>query len=94
MTDRQSALVVGAGTGLGAALGRCFAESGGMNVAVAARKPDRLSGLVDTLTAHGVNAVAAACDATDESSVQAMFDQICDDPGEPDVVVYNTGAVG
>ena len=91
MTDRQTALVVGAGTGLGAALARCFAGSG-MNVAVAARDPDRLSALVETLNAEGAKAVAVACDATDEGSVRALFDQMNESPGEPDVVVYNAGA--
>ncbi len=91
MADRQTALVVGAGSGLGAALARCFAESG-MNVTVAARNPDRLAGLVDSLTEHGVNAAAVACDATDERSVRALFDRTKDGPGEPDVVVYNAGA--
>lgn len=91
MADRQTALVVGAGTGLGAALARCFA-AGGMDVTVVARQPDRLSGLVDALKTKGVNATAAACDATDEGSVQALFDTLEDQAGGPDMVVYNAGA--
>jgi len=92
MADRQTALVVGAGAGLGAALARCFADSG-MNVAMAARDPERLSALVDALNAQGVRAVALACDATEERSVRALFDQVGDNPGDPDLVVYNAGAL-
>ena len=91
MADRQTALVVGAGPGLGAALARCFAD-GGMDVTIAARELDRLSALVDALTAKAVNAVAVACDATDEDSVRALFDTFDDDAGGPDVVVFNAGA--
>lgn len=88
---RHAALVVGAGPGLGTALARCFA-GGGMDVAVAARDADRLSGLVDELRTGGVRAVAAACDATDEASVQTLFERVGDAIGEPDLVVYNAGA--
>ena len=47
MADK-SVLIVGAGAGLGASLGRCFAGAG-YNIAVAARRPERLEGLITEL---------------------------------------------
>ncbi|MBT4719603.1 MAG: SDR family NAD(P)-dependent oxidoreductase, partial [Rhodospirillaceae bacterium] len=56
MADK-SVLIVGAGAGLGASLGRCFAGAG-YNIAVAARRPERLEGLITELTDIGVKAEA------------------------------------
>ena len=83
-----TALIVGAGTGLGAALARRFARAG-MKVAVARRSSDQLAPLVDEL---GGSARAYACDATDESAVQGLFAAVASDLGRPALVVFNAGA--
>jgi len=57
----QSALIVGAGSGLSASLARLL-EAGGVRVALAARTP----GKPNTIR----------CDATDRGQVEAMFDQV------------------
>ena len=90
MTDRETAVVVGAGPGLGAALARCFANAG-MNVAVAAREPARLSGLMDTLARGGTHA-AFGCDATVADDVARLFEKVGDRMGVPRLVVFNAGA--
>ena len=83
----ETALIVGAGQGLSAALARAFAGAG-MTVALAARKPDKLAGL-----AAETGARVYACDAGDAASVAALFDALDGDLGDgrggPDVVVYN-----
>lgn len=84
----ETAVIVGTGPGLGAALARRFAR-GGMNVAVAARNPDRLAGLVAEL---GGKARAYACDATDEQAVTALYASVARDFGAPRLVVFNAGA--
>jgi NAD(P)-dependent dehydrogenase (short-subunit alcohol dehydrogenase family) len=78
-----TALIVGAGSGLSAALARRFARSG-MQVALAARSPGRLAALCSEIGAR-----AYACDATQEAQVVRLFEDIRGASGEPDVVVYN-----
>ena len=86
--DTETALVVGAGTGLGAALIRCFAGAG-LSVAAALREPEKLAPLIEELDG---GARAYPCDATKESEVQTLYDNVASDLGEPDLVVYNAGA--
>jgi NAD(P)-dependent dehydrogenase (short-subunit alcohol dehydrogenase family) len=80
------AVVVGAGPGLGSALGRRFAQAG-MRVALARRRPDELQALAAELKGR-----AYACDAADEASVQALFQHVVSDLGTPEAVIYNAGA--
>ena len=83
MADKETALIVGAGQGLSASLARLFASEG-MDVAIAARNTDKLSGLCEE-----TGASAYACDAVDAGQVDALFAAVTADIGEPDVVVYN-----
>ena len=78
----QSALIVGAGSGLSASIARAFAKAG-MQIALAARSVDDLAGL-----AQETNAKTYACDAADRASVDKLFAEL-DKAGAPDVVVYN-----
>lgn len=86
MADREIALIVGAGQGLSASLARQCAASG-MDVAIAARDTDKLSGLVDES-----NAKAYRCDASQPGDVAALFDAVTGDIGVPNLVVYNPSA--
>lgn len=83
--ERETALIVGAGSGLSAALARLFAHEG-MVIALAARNPDKLS----ALTAE-TGAIALACDASDAAQVEHLFSSVDDRLGTPSVVVYNAG---
>jgi NAD(P)-dependent dehydrogenase (short-subunit alcohol dehydrogenase family) len=78
----QSALIVGAGSGLSASLARVFARQG-MRVALAARAVDKLAGL-----AKDTGAKTYACDASQRADVDTLFAAL-DTAGAPDVVVYN-----
>ena len=78
----QSALIVGAGSGLSASLARAFAKEG-MSVALAARAVDKLAGL-----AKETGAKTYACDASQRAEVDKLFAAL-DSAGAPDVVVYN-----
>ena len=78
----QSALIVGAGSGLSASLARAFAKEG-MSVALAARAVDKLAGL-----AKETGAKSYACDASQRAEVDKLFAAL-DSAGAPDVVVYN-----
>jgi short-subunit dehydrogenase len=78
----QSALIVGAGSGLSASVARTFAGAG-MAVALAARSTDDLAAL-----AKETKAKTYACDAAQRSDVDRLFTAL-DAAGAPDVVVYN-----
>ena len=86
MSKDRVAMVVGVGGGLGAALGRRFAEAG-MNVALAAR-----GDAITAPLAEEIKGSAYPVDVTDEAAVEALFDRLRDDLGEPDLVVFNAGA--
>ena len=83
MSDKATALIVGAGDGLSASLARTFSEAG-MNVALAARNIDKLSDLAESLGAK-----AFSCDATELSDVNQLFSAVSQHFAEPEVVIYN-----
>ncbi|HUC62974.1 MAG TPA: SDR family NAD(P)-dependent oxidoreductase [Alphaproteobacteria bacterium] len=82
-SETPSALIVGVGSGLSAALARACARDG-MKVALAARNTDKLASLVAETKAR-----AYRCDASDEAQVAALFDAVERDLGVPTLVVYN-----
>ncbi len=86
MSDTETALIVGAGPGLGAALARRFTAAG-MTVAVARRQADELRALAQEIDGH-----AFACDVTDADAVAALFEAVAAALGPPDLVVYHAGA--
>jgi NAD(P)-dependent dehydrogenase (short-subunit alcohol dehydrogenase family) len=78
----QSALIVGAGSGLSASLARAFAKAG-LRVTLAARSIEKLASL-----AAETGAKAIACDATKRADIEKLFADL-DAAAAPDVVVYN-----
>jgi NAD(P)-dependent dehydrogenase (short-subunit alcohol dehydrogenase family) len=81
--QRETALIVGAGSGLSASLARLFSREG-MAVALAARNTDKLAALVSE-----TGAIALACDASDPTQVERLFARVDEQLGAPAVVVYN-----
>jgi NAD(P)-dependent dehydrogenase (short-subunit alcohol dehydrogenase family) len=81
----ETALIVGAGSGLSASLARLL-HGEGMRVALAARNTGKLASLV-----KNTDALALACDAVVPSQVEAMFAAVEAKWGVPDLVVYNAG---
>lgn len=84
--DLKTALIVGVGPGLGASLARLFAKHG-LQVAMAARNPDKLKKLAEETAG-----VTFACEATEPEEVAALFDVVIATQGVPDVVVYNVSS--
>ncbi len=77
------ALIVGAGSGLSAAVAKAFASEG-LQCVLAARRIDKLKPLCDE-----IGATAIVCDSSQPDQVAALFtqqDTLCD---APTVVVYN-----
>jgi NAD(P)-dependent dehydrogenase (short-subunit alcohol dehydrogenase family) len=82
MADKV-AVIVGAGSGLSAALARRFAEEG-FRIALAARNPQKLR---DLAAETGANTYA--CDASVAAEVDGLFGGVAADLGTPEVVVFN-----
>ncbi|MDQ0314670.1 SDR family NAD(P)-dependent oxidoreductase [Amorphus orientalis] len=90
LKDRR-VLVTGASSGLGAHFAM-IAASAGAHVAVAARRKQRLDGLVQDLTEAGAaSALAIELDVTDESSIEACCETAFAELGGVDVLVNNAG---
>ncbi|RIV37190.1 SDR family NAD(P)-dependent oxidoreductase [Micromonospora radicis] len=84
------AIVTGASSGIGAATARRLAGEG-FHVLAAARRTDRLAGLVDQITADGGTATAVACDVTSDESVAALAQAARQAPGPVTLLVNNAG---
>lgn len=82
----ETALIVGAGSGLSAALARLFAKEG-MRVALAARQPAKLAAL-----SAETGATCYGCDASRRADVETLFAALAGALGAPDIVVYNPSA--
>jgi NAD(P)-dependent dehydrogenase (short-subunit alcohol dehydrogenase family) len=76
----ETALIVGAGSGLSASLARLL-EQENFRVGLAARNPDKLAGFS--------NALLLRCDATEAAQVEDTFKAVEKKWGVPDLVVYN-----
>ena len=85
MTDVKfsSALIVGAGSGLSAALARALAADG-VKVVLAARTTEDLGPLVKE-----IGGKAFACDASQRADVDKLFADVDAAFGAPEIVVYN-----
>ena len=78
-----SALIVGAGSGISAAVARRLAR-GGYSVALAARRPETLASL-----AEEIGALAVACDAAVHEDGDQLFAELRGRWQRLDVVLYN-----
>jgi NAD(P)-dependent dehydrogenase (short-subunit alcohol dehydrogenase family) len=91
--EPETALIVGAGPGLGESLARRLASEG-INIALASRDGVRLERLAGELRRGGVRASGFTCDVTDELSVQELFQTVCREYGVPHLVVYALQSFG
>lgn len=82
----KTALIVGAGQGLSAALARLFAREG-MRIGLVSRDSSKLAALCAETSALPFN-----CDVTDKEQVTRLFEQTDKLLPPVDLVVYNPGA--
>lgn len=88
--DGHVVWLTGGGTGLGKHMALEFAR-GGAKVAVSGRRVERLAEAVEELESAGAEALAVACDVTDEASIEAAVARVVDRFGQLDVAVANAG---
>ena len=86
----QTALVTGSSSGLGVVMARALAKAGA-NVALLARRKDRLEALSKELTELGVRSLALQADVTDERAVDAAVERAEQELGPIGVLVNAAG---
>jgi NAD(P)-dependent dehydrogenase (short-subunit alcohol dehydrogenase family) len=85
-----TAIVIGAGPGIGLSVVRRIAR-GGLSVGVIARAGSTVASSVAALSEHDVHGVAA--DATDEAALRRALDEIVDRLGPAELLVYNAALI-
>ncbi len=86
----KTAVVTGGGRGIGAAVARALASSGG-RVVVAARSRDQVEAVADEVRAGGGAVHATVCDVADPHAVRALADESRSVFGPVDILVNNAG---
>jgi NADP-dependent 3-hydroxy acid dehydrogenase YdfG len=90
--DGKVAVVTGASSGIGEATAEALAREGAA-VVVAARREDRLAGLVERIQGDGGRVLAAVCDVTDESQAHGLIRKAQEEFGSVDILVNNAGVM-
>lgn len=88
--DGRTALVTGASSGLGRHFATTLAHAGAQ-VAVAARRRDKLDETVDIIASAGGSAVPVMMDVTEPQSLAAAFDEAESPLGPITILVNNAG---
>ncbi|MDQ3942582.1 MAG: SDR family NAD(P)-dependent oxidoreductase [Actinomycetota bacterium] len=90
--DGKVAVITGASSGIGEATAEALAAEGA-TVVIAARREDRLDDLVGRINGNGGEALAVACDVTDEEQAHDLIQRAKEEFGRVDVLVNNAGVM-
>lgn len=88
--EGKTVFITGASSGIGAALATVYAREGA-NVAVAARRTEKLQALVDSFGSDSRKGVAVSCDVTDRASIDAAVERTVAAFGGIDIAIANAG---
>ena len=89
----QTALVTGAGAGIGRAIAEVFAAAGA-NVVVSDLKQEMADEVAQNITNAGGKAVGLACNVTQEQDLEAAVQKAVDTFGQLTILVNNAGGGG
>lgn len=84
------AVVTGASSGLGADAALAYAEAGA-DVAILARRVEKLNQVKADIEKTGRKVIAVGCDVTNEESVQGAMKKVMDTFGHIDILLNNAG---
>ncbi|MFU0832089.1 MAG: 3-oxoacyl-[acyl-carrier-protein] reductase [Oscillospiraceae bacterium] len=84
------AVVTGASSGLGADAARAYAAQGA-DVALLARRKEKLDAVVKEIEATGRKAIAVTCDVSKEENVKSAVEQVISTFGKIDILLNNAG---
>jgi gluconate 5-dehydrogenase len=84
------AVVAGASSGLGADAARAYVDAGA-DVAILARRKEKLDSLKEELEKSGRRVISIQCDVTKEDSVKAACEEIINVFGKVDILLNNAG---
>ena len=88
--DGRVAIVTGASAGLGVAFAHALAEAGA-DVALGARRADRLEQTRSAVEALGQRAIAVATDVASPEECQRLVERTVEELGRVDILVNNAG---
>lgn len=88
--DDKVAIVTGASSGLGVAFARALAGAGA-NVALGARRVEKLKGTAELIEREGRQALAVCTDVAEPDSCRALVQASLDRFGKVDILVNNAG---
>jgi 7-alpha-hydroxysteroid dehydrogenase len=88
--DGKTAIITGAGRGIGAAIARAFGEVGA-NVAITSRTEEQLREVAKDVEASGGQALVVPGDVNESGFLEALVGQARNELGRVDIVVNNAG---
>lgn len=86
--DGRTAIVTGAGQGIGRGLALALSKEGA-KLMIAEIKPETGPAVVEEIRAFGGEAVHAVCDVSDKAQVEAMVQKTVEEFGQIDVLINN-----
>jgi NADP-dependent 3-hydroxy acid dehydrogenase YdfG len=90
--DGKVAVITGASSGIGEATAEALTAEGA-TVVVAARRQDRLDDLIRRIESNGGQALAVACDVTDEEQAHDLLRRAKEEFARVDILVNNAGVM-
>ena len=90
--SNKTVIVTGASSGLGVTFAKFLAERGA-NVAITARRIEKLNDLNKQLIENGFSSVPVQCDVTNSNQVKELFDKTENKFGRVDILVNNAGQI-
>ena len=88
--EGKTAILTGAGTGIGKGIARAFAEEGAKLV-IASRNRENLESTAAELRPHGNEVLVIPTDVTDEEQVVSLFEKTMNEIERLDILVSNSG---